>query len=103
MKPKEEFFDTVTESKDAVDIGTLSKVIGGIGRNTLFQLLRDKEVLMTNNIPYQTFIDRGWFRVIEQKYTKSDGTTCINFKTLVYQKGVNKIIHLIKEAKNEVN
>lgn len=27
MKPKAEFFDTVTDSKDAVDIGTVAKVL----------------------------------------------------------------------------
>lgn len=52
---------------------------------------------MSNNIPYQKYIDSGYFRVIEQKYTKPDGTVCINIKTLVYQKGLDFIRKLLKE------
>lgn len=97
MKPKVEFFDTVADSKAAVAIGDVAKVIGikGCGRNKLFELLREKKVLMQNNQPYQKYIDSGYFRVIEQKYTKPDGETVITFKTLVYQKGVDYIRKLV--------
>jgi len=98
QKPKVEFFDAVADSKTAVDLGTVAKVIDkGLGRNELFQFLRERKVLMANNIPYQQFIDQGYFRVIEQKYNKKDGTVCINFKTLVYQAGVKHIIKLLDE------
>jgi phage antirepressor YoqD-like protein len=80
LEPKAEFYDTVTDSKTAIDIGKAAKVLDiGIGRNKLFQKLRDKGVLMNNNIPYQTFIDRGYFRIIETKYVKPDGSTHIQF------------------------
>jgi len=95
MKPKAEFFDTVADSKDAIEIGQVAKLIGSIGRNRLFELLRDKRVLMNNNQPYQKYIDNGYFRVVEQKYTKPNGDTCINIKTLVYQRGVDYIRKLI--------
>jgi anti-repressor protein len=91
-KPKVEFFDQVADSKDAIDIGSAAKVLNlGIGRNRLFEVLRDKRILMNDNKPYQTYIDRGYFRVIEQKYTKPDGSTNINIKTLVYQRGLDYI------------
>lgn len=95
LKPKAEFFDTVADSKDAIEIGQVAKLIGSIGRNRLFELLRDKMILMNNNLPYQKFIDNGYFRVVEQKYTKPNGDTCINIKTLVYQRGVDYIRKLI--------
>lgn len=95
MKPKAEFFDAVADSKDAIEIGQVAKLIGSIGRNRLFELLRDKKVLMNNNQPYQKYIDTGYFRVVEQKFTKPNGDTCINIKTLVYQKGVDYIRKLI--------
>ncbi|MED1792851.1 phage antirepressor KilAC domain-containing protein [Brevibacillus nitrificans] len=105
MQPKAEFFDQVADSKDAIDIGTAAKVlkIPGIGRNKLFEFLRDEEILMTNNQPFQRYIDAGYFRVIEQKYSKPDGSTNISIKTLVYQKGldyIRKSINkkLVKEA-----
>ena len=100
MKPKAEFYDAVVDSKDAIEIGQVAKVIGTIGRNKLFQFLRNNDILMKNNEPYQKYIDCGWFRVIEQKYTKPDGTIMINTKTLVYQKGVNAIVKMLGGKQN---
>lgn len=92
-KPKVEFFDAVAGSNDAIEIGSVAKVLGikGMGRNNLFSFLRDKRILMNNNQPYQTYVDRGYFRVLEQKFEKPNGETCINIKTLVYQSGVEFI------------
>lgn len=99
-KPKVEFFDTVADSKTAIEMNQVAKTIDlGFGRNELFEFLRNKKILMSNNVPYQKYIDLEYFRVIEQKYSKSDGSICINLKTLVYQKGVDFIIKLIKENK----
>lgn len=99
-KPKIEFYDAVAGSKTAVDIGTVAKVLGikGLGRNNLFELLRQKGILMNNNQPYQKYVDAGYFRVIEQKYTKPNGETCINIKTLVYQKGLDFIRRLVQTS-----
>ena len=92
MKPKEEFFDQVTDSKDACDMATVAKVLNmGIGRNNLFEILRNNKILQGNNQPMQRYIDLGWFRVIETQFTKKSGDICINFKTIVYQKGVEGI------------
>ncbi len=93
MQPKAEFFDAVAESKTAIDFATAAKVlkIKGFGRNNLFDFLRNSDILMSNNQPYQRYIDAGYFRVIEQKYTKPDGSISINIKTLVYQKGLDFI------------
>ena len=91
MKPKAEFFDAVTDSKDAIAIGDVAKVLDmKIGRNKLFEFLREEKILMPDNRPYQRFIDSGYFRVIEQKYEKN-GDTYISLKTLVFQKGVDFI------------
>lgn len=97
MKPKEEFFDAVTDSKDAIEMKDVAKVLDmGIGRNKLFKFLRERNVLMNNNTPYQEYVDRGYFRVIEQKYNRGYGETGINIKTLVFQKGVDYIRKLLK-------
>ena len=47
MKPKAEFYDQVTDSTDAIDIGTVAKVLNieGFGRNKLFDFLRDMRSL----------------------------------------------------------
>ena len=95
-KPKVEFFDAVADSKDAISIGEVAKTLNmGIGRNRLFEILRNKSILQADNIPYQKYIDAGYFRVIETKYTKN-GDTHINLKTLVTQKGLDYIRKILK-------
>lgn len=92
MKPKAEFFDAVADSRTAISMNEVSKVLGikGYGRNNLFEFLRNNGILDRWNVPYQRYIDCGWFRVIEQKYTRH-GEPCVTTKTLVYQKGVDAI------------
>jgi phage antirepressor YoqD-like protein len=98
--PKVEFFDQVADSGDALPMRDVAAALNmpGWGRNKIFEYLRKKGVLDERNIPYREFQDRRYFRVIEQKYTDSDGETHISLKTLVYQRGVNFIRGLIKQA-----
>ena len=100
MKPKAEFFDAVTDSKDAIDMGQVAKVLNypRIGRNKLFEILRDNGILQQNNQPYQKYIDCGYFRVIEQKYEARPGEIRINIKTLVFQKGIDYIKKLLDKV-----
>lgn len=96
--PKVEFYDDVTGSADTVDMGKVAKVLDmGIGRNKLFQFLRDQKVLQEKNEPYQKYVDRGYFRIVESKYNKPDGSTHISLKTVVYQKGMDFIRKLLKK------
>lgn len=97
LKPKAEFFDAVTDSKDAIPMANVAKVLGfkGIGRNNLFKILREEKILQPNSIPYQEYIDRGYFRVVEQRYDKPYGEVGINIKTLVFQKGIDFIRKLL--------
>ena len=99
QKHKVDFYDAVADSKTAVPMDQVAKVLAipGIGRNKLFEFLRDSGILQYNNIPYQTFVDRGYFRVVETKFTKPDGSTNINIKTLVYQKGIDYIRKKLEE------
>lgn len=91
LLPKAEFFDAVTDSKTAISIGEVAKVLDvGIGQNKLFAFLRERKILDSKNIPYQEYIDRGYFRTIEQKYDVR-GEVRISIKTLVFQKGIDFI------------
>ena len=96
MKPKAEFFDAVADSKTAISMNEVAKVLNikGYGRNNLFEFLRDNKVLDRWNVPYQKYVDNGWFRVIEQHYQKN-GEPIVTTKTLVYQKGVDGIRKMI--------
>jgi phage antirepressor YoqD-like protein len=102
LKPAAEFAYQICSSKDAIDIGNCAKVLNrNIGRNNLFEFLRNKKVLQQDNIPYQKYIDLGYFRVIESKYTIPSGETKISLKTVVLQKGVAYINKLLRESENE--
>lgn len=66
-KPLVEFAKTVKGTEEKISIGNLAKLTDGrIGRNNLFKLLRAKGILMKNNVPYQQYIDRGYFEVSER-------------------------------------
>ena len=101
LLPKAEFCDAVMDCKDAIPIGTAAKVLNcGMGQNKLFAFLRESNILMTNNQPYQKYIDEGWFRCIEAKYHVR-GETRIYIKTVVFQKGMQKIREMIIRKRTE--
>lgn len=102
LEPAAAFAYQLCSSKDAIDIGNCAKVLNRhIGRNNLFEFLRNRKVLQSNNIPYQKYIDLGYFRVIESKYTIPSGETKISLKTVVLQKGVAYINKILREVQNE--
>lgn len=99
MKPKADFFDAVADSKTAISMNEVAKVLNikGYGRNNLFEFLRENGILDRFNVPYQRYVDNGWFRVIEQHYQKN-GEPIVTTKTLVYQKGVDGIRKMIEKG-----
>lgn len=98
--PKVEFYDDVVDSGDALYMSAVAKTLNlGIGRNSLFKILRENNILRSNNEPYQEYVDRGWFRCIESKYSKPNGKVCVNITTVVLQKGLDGIRKLLKKNK----
>ena len=98
MKPKAEFYDDVTGSTDTIDIGSVAKVLNipNMGRNKLFAFLRENKILNRRNEPYQEYVDKGYFRQIETSW-EHNGTTHINLKTVVFQKGLDFIRQTISK------
>lgn len=95
--PKVEFYDAVTDSKDAIDMRVVATTLNmGVGRNKIFDILRKENILDRKNIPYQRYIDNGYFRTVETSYSKPDGTQCINIKTVVFQKGLDFIRKIVE-------
>lgn len=100
MQAKVDFYDDVADSTNTCDMQTVAKTLNfkGVGRNNLFEILRDNKILQYDNIPYQKYVDRGWFRLIETKYhDKKTSEPRVSFKTVVFQKGIEKISNLLKE------
>lgn len=85
--PKVQFAEAVRRMDGACKLGDFGKVVG-IGRNTLFKLLRHDEYLMGDNMPYQRHIDSGLFVVIEQTpFVDRDGNAHPAFSTMITGKG----------------
>jgi anti-repressor protein len=85
--PKVEFAMAVRRMDGACKVGDFAKVIG-FGRNNLFEKLRLDEILMADNMPYQRYIDRGFFVVIEQvPFIDRSGKAHPAFTTMVTGKG----------------
>ncbi|WJF91979.1 phage antirepressor KilAC domain-containing protein [Paraburkholderia bonniea] len=80
--PAVAFARAVSQTRDAISVGDMARVLG-IGQNRFFQRLRDDRILMDGNRPYQTCIDRGYFRVIETVWFDAAGEPHPTFKTLI--------------------
>lgn len=98
--PKVALYDTAMNAGNNFTVMHVAKTLG-IGRNKLFDFLRDKKVLMKNNLPYESYVTRGYFEV--RQYTITHFTTGLENKTqtLVTPKGMAWIHNLLvgeKEA-----
>lgn len=100
-KPLVEFAEQVSESEDSINMRIMAKLATKngieIGRTRLFRFLRQKNVLLDNNEPYQAYIDRDWFEVIERTLITKHGETKIQKTTLVKPKGQIGIVKLLKK------
>ena len=93
QRPLVDFANKVSDSSNLIDMGKMAKLLKNehinIGRNRLFEWLRRKEILMKNNMPYQRYIDGGYFQVKESVYktpygSKTQQTTYVTGKGQIY-------------------
>ena len=96
LEPTIAIADSFTNTKGSYDVGVFSKILNikGLGRNNLFAWLREKEILMDGNYPYQKFIN--YFKVlpIENKFTGR-----IDYKTMIKPNGIVYIVKKLIEDK----
>lgn len=100
-KPLVEFAEQVSGTADFIDIGDFAKILNDenikIGRNRLFNWLRDNKYIMkSTNIPYQNHIDNGMFKVIEVTKNSVYGTKIFP-KTVLSGSGQLKLMSKIKQ------
>ena len=98
---KVKFADHVSDSTNLIDVNKMAKLCADhgirIGRNRLFAWMRARGILMGGNIPYQEYIENGYFRVKESVY-ESNGQTRTYQQTFVTGKGQQYILsRLMKE------
>jgi len=77
------FADAVADSSALCYLSAFAKAINE-GPNRFFRKLRADKVLMESNLPYQKYVDRGYFKVVERKpWTDSKGNEHPTFTTMV--------------------
>ena len=104
-QPLVEFANQVSNTENLIDMNAMAKLAVEenipIGRNRLFRWLRENEILMSGNLPYQRYIDRGYFAVKESVF-ETDSMCRTYQQTFVTGKGQQYIIgRLKKEFCNE--
>ena len=106
-EPKVKFADHVGDSTNVIDVNRMAKLCADhgirIGRNRLFAWMRSRGILMGGNIPYQEYIENGYFRVKESVY-ETNGQTRTYQQTFVTGKGQQYILsRLMREYGGVVN
>ena len=104
-QPLVEFANQVAGTENVIDMNAMAKLAVEenipIGRNRLFRWLRENGILMSDNLPYQKFIDRGYFAVKESVF--EDGSMTKTYQqTFVTGRGQQYIIGRLKNEFGEV-
>lgn len=87
--PKAEFADRVAGADKGTLIGNFAKTVG-LGPKQIFAVLRELRILMSggnrHNLPFQEYLERGYFTVAEKPY-EVHGETRLGFQPLITGKG----------------
>lgn len=83
--PKVEAYDALMDADGFYSMEAAGKVIG-VGRNTLFRMLRDDQVLTSANLPAQRHMHH--FKVTTSTYTTPDGVDHTRHSTRVRPSGI---------------
>ena len=100
IEPMADKYNIYLDVDGLTDIATFSKNLGvkGLGRNNMYKFLKDNKYLMSNNNPYQKYVEQGIFLVKPNGYHKNNnGENIQDFKTYVTKKGVDYLINKLKE------
>lgn len=106
QKPKIELANTLLTSDSSISIGEFSKHTNskfGMGSIKMFKWLRDNNYLMdkghNHNVPYQRYMDLGYFETIEVPIKIGNASeTIIATKTLITPKGQEYLFRKISES-----
>ena len=92
LKPKGEFYDAVAQSNSTLSLDQVAKLLNfeNMGRNNLCKYLRDKNIFNHKNVPYQKYIDAGYFKLTESSWRNPYTEELqVSIKTVMYQKGID--------------
>jgi anti-repressor protein len=105
MTPKAQVYDALVNSEGSYSVAEAAKILG-TGELRLFRTLRERNILMDagksgvehHNVPYQAYLERGYFELVTRPRPGSSGspdrisyTTRVTAKGLAWlQKGLNQ-------------
>lgn len=108
-------YDKFMDSKQSFSMATVAKSLvytnpnknnSIIGRNELFAILRDLNILQSGsdtwNMPYQEYVDQGYFQ-INIKEINSKGNNVFIKQAKVLPKGIEFIINILNENGYSIN
>jgi phage antirepressor YoqD-like protein len=99
QEPKVEFAEQLLSATNSLDFGTSCKAMQmPFGRNKMFEICRKLGFIMHNNQPYQTYIDQGYFTLLETSYVNpKSGDRVLTTKTMITSKGQSWLIKQFKK------
>lgn len=80
--------------KDLYDVPAILN-IPGIGNAEVLKVLRDNSVLDDSNMPYQEYVDKGWFRVDTHSYQDKTAGTVVHRRVFCYKVAINQIRRML--------
>lgn len=96
--PKVVAYDKLMDTHNSISVKEFGKIIG-MGEKNLFKWLRESSYLMSDNKPYQRYIDRGYFEVVE-KTCDIDGSRSKSYtQTLITPKGQGYLSNKLKDKR----
>ncbi|MDX5592602.1 phage antirepressor KilAC domain-containing protein [Pseudovibrio sp. SPO723] len=94
MEPKVDAYDDISQAVNAQTLDVAAKILK-TGPNRLTRWLRDNGYFKHTTVPYQKYVDRKLFRLVEKSYRHNKtGEKVVYHQTLVTGKG---ILHISKQ------
>lgn len=99
--PKVELAEQCLMAKNSISLNEFCKVLYRendleIGSHRLFRFLREHKVLQANNLPYQSYMERGWFDNTQEQ--DCVGSNIITYPTArITPKGQMGVLRLLKK------
>lgn len=99
QQPKVAMYNQFMSSTNSMSIEEVAKSISNgkiVGRNRLFEYLRNKKVFNNNNYPYQKYINSKLFEVVIKTYTDSQNRIHSYSQVKATPRGVTAIVTSLK-------
>jgi phage antirepressor YoqD-like protein len=92
--------DVSSDGSTSITISEAAKILcPDKGPRYLYKFLMDSMVLMASNVPYQRYMNNGYFKVVNSVYNHPDGSAYHYSKTFVTEKGLNYLKTIINNSK----